>query len=307
MPAVVSIIIVTWNTRDLTLAAVESVIKHEVSVPYEILVVDNASSDGTADLLRSRYPDVRVLENRENVGFANANNIGVKAANGEFVLLLNSDAYLIEEILPECLSLFQRMPGAGILALRLNNSDGSLQPGVFRFPTLFSAFTEIFHTTSGITRDMTRFQLNLDKALNRVDWATGAFLMVRKTDYLRVGGMDESIFMYAEDIDFCRRSLSQGIPCFYAPGKSLVHLGGGSQGKSIQQTLLLTDNGRMAYWKKWHGPFSSLLLRKNFILRSLIRGIVLVGYSQLQRNPLVELKGKAHLRHALYLLRHLHG
>lgn len=266
-----SVIIVNWRTAPLTSRAVQSVIDREPRVPCEIIVVDNASGDGSAAFLAERHPDIKIVESPANRGFAAGSNLGAAAASGEFLLFLNSDAYLVEEILPACLRAAEAPEAECIVACRIDNPDRTLQPNAFKFPTLGRQFLDIFHSAADLTARQAARLAAAGRDGERVDWINGTFLLIRRSAYARIGGMDESIFMYAEDIDLCRRARQAGIECVYLPSVRAVHEGGGSVDHASLRGLVLSDSGRLVYWRKWHGPASALALRGIFALRSLLR------------------------------------
>jgi len=278
----VSYVILNWKTPDLTSQAIESIRKHEKTVPYEIIVVDNASGDGSVETLASRFPWARIIASPRNLGFAGGNNLGARHARGEMVLLFNSDAYEIEETLPTLMRLLGRDRKGKIITCTLLNPDGSIQPGAFAFPTLWSMFLESLSSRSRLEAERRAAQNGMQEDLHRVGWVSGALVFLAREDFERVGGMDESIFMYAEDIDFARRAESVGLLCYYTSLVRAVHIGGGSINAASVRSLILTDNGRIGYWRKWHGQLSAAALRSIFAWRSFLR---MAGFSILGLLP----------------------
>ena len=299
MPPQVSFIIVNWNTRDLVDQAIASILRYEKTVPFEIIVVDNASSDDSAAHLAARYPEAKVISNASNVGFAKANNQGVAAATAEHCLLFNSDAYLIEEILPACL---ERMRSLGdcILACRILNPDRTLQFSADAFPSLGGYLGEVFGSIGGILRAKLRLQ-SLVEGTRRMDWATGAFLMMRTATYRRLGGLHEGIFMYGEDMELCHRAAKAGVPCHYFAGVSIVHIGGGSASYASVRSLVLTDLGRLQTFALVKGRGQALALRAIFIFRSLLRGSAYLAGSLLPGRKDLGVKARHHFTGILVL------
>lgn len=301
MPPVVSFILVNWNTRDLADQAIASVLRFEKTVPFEVILVDNASADGSAAHLAGKYPDIAVIANDRNEGFAKANNRGARAARGEYLVLLNSDAYLIGEILPSCL---ERLGAEGdcILACRVLNPDRSLQFSVDDFPSLGGYLREAFGSREGILSRKIARQAAVGSGTARFGWATGAFLMLKRDTYLRLGGLREEIFMYGEDMEFCHRAARAGIPCVYAGGPAIVHIGGGSAGHGTLRSLVLTDMGRLATFGLLRGRLSSLALRAIFLIRSLLRAAAYLPLSFLPARRDLRRNACNHFRGALVLL-----
>lgn len=297
-----SFLIVNWNTRDLTAQAIASILAHESESDAEIIVVDNASSDGSAAHFRARFPGVTVLESGTNAGFARANNLAAEAARGEWLILFNSDAYLTEPVLPALLKAAQEAGGSCLLTCRLRYADGSPQLSGLPFPELRFYARELFSDTAASHRRLLESQERIPGARIAVDWITGAFLMVPRSLYLELGGLDAGIFMYAEDIDFCRKAERRGVPRCLVRTVSAVHLGGASLARVPARTLMLTDDGRLAYFRRWHGRAAALALRLVFLVRSLGRCLLFAfsGIALRDRDRLA--KAKVHARGALHLL-----
>jgi GT2 family glycosyltransferase len=270
-----SFIIVNWNTRDLTAQAVESILRFEAAADAEIIVVDNHSSDGSAAYLMDRFPGVRILANKENLGFAKANNQGAQAASGEWIVLFNSDAYLTSPVFDAMQRAAEGIGGGNanpvILTCKLKYPDGADQLCAMSFPSLAGYLREVNSDTATATLRMLAEPESRPGGIAAVDWVTGAFLMVPRQAYLDLGGLDPSIFMYAEDMDFCRKAAERGIRSFQVKTVSAVHIGGGSIDYQSARALLLTDAGRLAYFRRWHGLLGASALRGIFIYRSLTR------------------------------------
>lgn len=295
-------LIVNWNTRELASQAVASILAHESPEDCEIIVVDNASSDGSAAHLRARYPGITVIEQGENAGFARGNNLGAKSARGEWLVLFNSDAFLAEPVLPALLAAGAQR-GNCVLTCRLRYGDGSPQLSAMPFPTLGSFAREVLSDTLTVRRRQLEEQERMAGDVVAVDWITGAFLMVPRATYLDLGGLDPGIFMYAEDMDFCRKAERSGIPRYLVKTVSAVHLGGASIDHLSYRSLRLTDAGRLAYFRRWHGRPGAFGLRLVFLARSLVRAAAF-GFLGLARGDRPRLaKAGVHLRGALRLAR----
>ncbi len=273
IPPDVSVILVNWNTRDFADAAISSLKRFETTVSLEILVVDNASTDASAEFLEARHPDVRVVRNDVNAGFARANNLGARHARGRYLLLLNTDTVFTGEVLPACLDLADTKAPC-IVGCRLRYPDDSPQLCADTFPSLRGYLAEIFSNADSVAqRKLQRWQSAPAEGA-RADWVTGAFLLVERRQYLDLGGLAEDIFMYGEDTEFCWRAARAGIATWYLPGVSIVHHGGGGVDHASVRSLLLTDAGRLRAFAKMRGRGAALLLRGIFLLRSLARVVV---------------------------------
>lgn len=268
----VSVVLVNWNTRALTEAAVASLLRHERTA-LEVIIVDNASTDGSADALEARFPDAHVIRSLRNEGFARANNRGVKAARGDYALLLNSDTLFHEEVLPACLEAL-RTHGPAVVGCRLLNRDGTTQLSAEPFPRLGALAGEIFRTASGIDAGKRRALPVPGAGVKQVDWLCGAFLLLERETYLRLGGLSPEIFMYGEDTEFCWRAARQGIRSLYVPDVSITHLGGGAVDHASRRSLRLSDAGRLKSFALMRGPRQAFAFRLILMGRSVLRAIV---------------------------------
>lgn len=226
-----SIIIVSYNTRDLLRDCLASVERCCSGASVETFVVDNASSDGSAEMVAREFPLVELIVNESNVGFAAANNIGLRRAAGRYVALLNPDTRLSPGALPELVRFMDARPRAGYCGPRLVNANGTNQPSAHRFPTIVSAGFSIL----GLARRYPASRHTLDlhvlhghRAHFRADWLGGACLMVATPCLHAVGLLDEGFFMYFEETDWCRRMAKAGWEGWYVPSAEVTHLGGQS-------------------------------------------------------------------------------
>ncbi|HHE71027.1 MAG TPA: glycosyltransferase family 2 protein, partial [Chloroflexi bacterium] len=235
-----SVIIVSWNVRELLLQAIDS-LKATWQGPrqdLEIIVVDNASTDGTPEMLRSSAQDVRLLINRENRGFAAANNQGLAIARGQYILLLNSDTLVRPQALRRLVAYLETHPDTGLVGPRLLNEDGSIQPSRRRFPTLPILFLESTWLEGLLPRKALALYYVEDRPDDMpqdVDWVTGAAMLVRRETIDEVGPLDEGFFMYSEELDWCRRIRGAGWRIAYEPAAEVVHYGGKSSDQVVAQ------------------------------------------------------------------------
>ncbi|WP_223065893.1 glycosyltransferase family 2 protein [Paenibacillus caui] len=228
-----SIIIVNYNTRDLTLDCLQSVYDSRTAYRYEVILIDNHSSDGSVQAIAERYLQVTVIANDNNAGFAKANNQGMNIAKGRYILLLNSDTVVQPDTLHTMVSFMDSRPDVGASGCKIILPDGSLDKACKRgFPTPSASFYYAFGF-SKLFPDRPRFNqyqlgyLDPDDSYP-VDCLVGAFMMVRREVIDQVGGLDEDFFMYGEDIDWCYRIKEAGWGIYYNSDTYIVHYKGGS-------------------------------------------------------------------------------
>jgi GT2 family glycosyltransferase len=261
-----SIIIVNWNTRELTARCLETIAAATHAASYEIIVVDNASSDGSADMIHERFPDVRLIRNTANAGFGVANNQGMAVARGRHMLLLNSDTELLAgtDVLSALAAFADAHPDAGVIGPKLLNADGSLQPSWARFPTLLS---EMLGRTVLYRRAWPG-----ETGAYETDWLSGACLLVPREVLAKTAGFDPRFFMYSEETDWCFRIRKAGYRAAYLERAWLVHLGGGSASRTSYTQLYRLYSGKILFFKVNYGVLASLLLRLGLFLSLTVGG-----------------------------------
>ncbi len=259
----VSIVIVNWNVRDLLRRCLHSITQYPVS-SIEVIVVDNASTDGSVDMVRAEFPAVRLVANFENRGFPGAINQGISLARGRYVLLLNPDTELVGDALGAMVAFADEHPDVGVVGPQLLNSDGSVQSSRRRFPTLATAFFESTWLQPYAPRRLLEryyFGDQPDDRVQGVDWLMGAALMARREAIERVGPMDERFFMYSEELDWCRRFREAGWRVVYLPTAQILH----HEGKSSEQVLsarhIHFQTSKVRYFRKYHGHVAAEALR----------------------------------------------
>jgi N-acetylglucosaminyl-diphospho-decaprenol L-rhamnosyltransferase len=274
----VSIVIVNWNVRDLLRRCLYSITQYPVS-SIEVIVVDNASTDGSVDMVRAEFPAVRLVVNSENRGFPGAINQGISLARGRYVLLLNPDTELVGNALGTMVAFADEHLDVGVVGPQLLNSDGSVQSSRRRFPILVTAFFEsTWLQPYAPRRLLERYYVGdqLDDRVQDVDWLMGAALMARREAIEQVGPMDERFFMYSEELDWCRRFREAGWRVVYVPTAQILH----HEGKSSEQVLparhIHFQTSKVRYFRKYHGHVAAEALRL-FLLGSYVWQLGLEG------------------------------
>jgi GT2 family glycosyltransferase len=252
-PLDLSIIIVNWNTRDLLTRCLQSVYDTMSNLDFEVIVVDNASNDGSQAMVRQRFPQVRLIENDQNVGFASANNQALTVSQGHYSLLLNSDTVVLPHALEKMAQFADAHSEAGIIGCRLLNSDGSLQKSWASFPTFWS---EVLGRNFRVRR-----RVEGEPLAYEVDWVGGACLLVQPAAINEVGLLDESFFMYSEETDWCFRMRRQGWKVYYLTSAEIIHLGGGSASRTSETQLVRLYENKIRFFHKHYGTWQASLLR----------------------------------------------
>jgi GT2 family glycosyltransferase len=290
-----SIIIVNWNARELLakcLGCVESTVK---KVNYETIVVDNHSSDGSQDMVRAQFPNVKLIENSDNKGFAAANNQGIQISQGRYVLLLNSDAFVKENTLDTMVAFMDEHPEAGMAGCKLLYEDGSLQPSCNSFPTLATEF----YTALGLdklfpnSREFGKYAMGYwdYSEMREVDVLMGAFMIVRKTAIDQVGMMDASYFMYSEEVDWCFQFKKSAWKIYFYPFVEAVHLWGGTSKQVRVEMFVQMFRSRVKFFRKNYGATSAMLLKLILGFYALIRVVPgAVYYRLLKHDPAFQQK-----------------
>ena len=238
-----SIIIVNYNVKEFLQQALTSIQQAGRSLDYEVIVVDNASSDGSVELIREKFPDVRLIANEENHGFAVANNQAMKIARGNFILLLNPDTIVQENTFSVILDFFRQHSDCGMIGCKILNPDGSLQLACRRsFPTPWVAFTKIVGLSRLLPRSKLFGKYNLTylnpNETYEVEAISGSFMFFRREVMEQIGYLDESFFMYGEDLDWCFRVREAGWKIYYLPDTQIIHFKGESSKKSDTDLIL---------------------------------------------------------------------
>ena len=272
----ISVIIPTFKSPNTLRECLISIFKSDFPANnFEVIVVDNASNDGSQDMVRQEFPDVRLIANTENLGFAKANNQAIRRNQGRYALLLNSDTFVRENTIEQVVAFMDAHPEAGMTGCTLLYEDGRLQPSCSTFPTLFTEFC----IATGLDKLFPKSPLfgkyrmtywDFDD-VREVDVILGAFMLVRATAIDEVGLLDERYFMYSEEVDWCYRFKEQGWKMYFYPDVEAVHLKGGSSRQVQVEMLVQMYRSRIGFFRRYYGKRSATVLK------------VLVGFSCLLR------------------------
>ena len=266
---VLSIIIVHYKTRELTLQCLRSIREFSPNVPYEILLIDNGSLDGIGTAVAERFPEVRLIETGRNDGFSQANNLGIVNAYGKYLLLLNSDTKVIESIFDRLVQFMDSRPEVGCMGPQHVGGNGRHQVSYGKFPDLFSE----------VLRKIVDYQIALNDPNIRgyltdfcsteqeVDWLSGSCLLLRREALHHAGLLDETFFMYFEDIDLCKRFRDHGWKVVYCPMAKILHYSGQSVKENILAGLVAYRQSQIYFARKHYGRRGDYLVRSVLFLK----------------------------------------
>lgn len=272
-----SIVTINYNTKDLTLNCIKSVIKYTKGIKYEIIVVDNASSE---EFSLEGLP-AKLIKSKKNLGFTGGNNLGIRAAKGRYVLLLNSDTYLEEDTLSEMVAFMDEHSDVGIATSAVKNVDGTPQTTGGHFPTLtrvlFWQILQDFPLMEGV---VSQFHPKMNKkTVHELDWVGGHMFMIKREVINNVGLLDDDYFMYTEEVDYCFRAKEKGWKIFFVPVGTITHIGGASSGSEF--IVLSEIRGVKMFFKKhydsWQYPLLRLILKIGALGRIVLFGILKGG------------------------------
>ena len=259
-----SIIIVSWNVCTDVIQCVESIFKNPPSSFYEIILVDNASSDDTISCVRELFPEVIVIENMQNLGFATANNIGIQNAKGEYLFFLNPDTLALPGSFDKLITFMEVHPDVGLCGPQILNSDMTIQRSVRKFPTfkaIFYRFTILKYL--GLFRkyfyQWTMRDFDHKKEIV-AEQLIGAALITRTSLVRQLSGFDESFFMYYEEVDLCLRIKNAGFQIMFYPDPAIVHLGGRSAKQIPAKVKFMMLKSLVIFMNKHHGSLKGWLL-----------------------------------------------
>jgi hypothetical protein len=262
-----SVIIVNYNVRQFLENALTSVYRAMEGLDGEVFVVDNASDDGSVEMVRAKFPQVTLIENKANVGFAKANNVPLKQSRAEFILLLNPDTIVQEDTFRAMMGFFRETPNAGLAGCKILNPDGTFQlPCRRSFPTPWVAFTKIFGLSTLFPKSRLFGKYNLtylsEDETYEVDAVSGSFMFVRRDAFEKVGMLDETFFMYGEDLDWCYRFNEAGYKVYYFHETKIVHFKGESTRRSDMDEILVFYRAMQLFVEK---HFSSSIIVEVFL------------------------------------------
>ena len=281
-PVKLSIVIICWNDLRVIGNCLRSIFEGTHAIDFEVIVSDNGSTDRSVEFIHDKYPAVRVLENRANLGFAKGNNAGIQASRGEYVLILNPDTIIHDGALDKLVAFADRHTQAGAFGCRVLNPDGSYQVSARLFPTVWRYWVNALYLKK-LQRLSSLFAYEeyegwKGDSERDVDWQSGCCVMFRRELLEKLGGFDEQFFYHFEEVDLCRRVWNAGAPIRFTPEAVITHLGGQSVSRFPIRFEIEKHRSRYRYFYKHFGPSAANQCRHLSIARIRVRQI---GYGLL--------------------------
>ena len=274
-----SIVIVNYNVKHRLRECLQSIYGNTKKISFEVTVVDNNSSDGSVDMVKSEFPEVKLIENCKNLGFAKATNQGLKENRGRYILLLNPDTIVLPDALDKMVEFLEVNSHAGALGCKLLYPDGSLQRSCRSFPTLITAFFE----NTGLEKFFPRNKLVAKYRMGywdyddirEVDQPMGSALMISRKVFERVGFLDEQFYMFFEEVDWCFRAKKRGWKIYFTPRAEIVHYGSQSARPTMPRMMILGYKSKHRFFRKHYGILSECMVKQmdllGLILKTLYR------------------------------------
>jgi GT2 family glycosyltransferase len=274
-----SIIIVNWNTKNLLIQCLESIFRTAGEVDLEVFVVDNGSTDGSGRAVKERFPDVKVIENQRNVGFARANNQALRISKGKYLLLLNPDAQVKGKVIEELISFMEAHSKVGISGVQLLNPNGSKQNSIANFPSLTTEFLNKSLLRRLFPKKFPGKERE-DSEPIEVDSVIGACLMVRRDALEQVGLLDEDYFLFLEETDWCYRMRRAGWKVYHVPQAEVYHFQGKSAEQEKKRAKVQYYRSRYHFFKKNRGTWQWFVLLIGLLIKLMLE-LVLTGIGNL--------------------------
>ncbi len=261
---VLSIIIVSWNVADRLKENLVSIFQSQTGFDFEVFVVDNASSDNTVEIVKKEFPQVKLIENKENLGFAKANNIAIQEVQGDYILLLNPDMRVLPNTLKNMADWMGVHKEAGVASCLLKNEKGEIIKHVRRFPTVWDQLAVVLKIPHIIPQVLNKYIVaDFDYAKTaEVDSIRGAFFMIRREVIEKLGGLDERYFIWFEEVDYCKQVKNAGWKIMYTPeAEAIDYIGQSfSQVKRGEKQKYFRDS-MLKYFQKWHKGWENSVLK----------------------------------------------
>jgi len=297
----VSVLIVNWNTRDVVYDCLASIYEQTHGICFEVILVDNASSDGSVDMIKQEYPCVTLIENKENQGFASANNQAMEIARGRYVLLLNPDTIVLDGAIQKTVTYADNEPDIGVLGCQVWLNDKEIQKTCFAFPTISGLVVQKLGLRRLFPRSRTFGWIDYgwwDRTTSMdVDVVSGMFMLVRREVIDQAGIMDDAYFVYAEETDWCYRIKKANWRCVFSPVARIIHLDGGNKSTDLVRVKMFVQMQKslLIFYRKHLGLFSWILAKTIYVISMTLRCIGFAILSQVRKDDRLSKKAEQSL------------
>ena len=258
---ILSIVVVSWNTKELLKNCLTSIYAQDFPYEFEVWVVDNLSNDQSALMVENLFPQVKLIKNLQNVGFAKANNQAISNAQGKNILLLNPDTILGRGALINLVDYLEQHPLVGAAGSKLLNADGSLQTSCYPAPTLFREFWRMFYLDKIYSIGVYEMKAWNQEKPREVEAVMGASLIVKGDLLQKLKGLDDSYYIYSEEVDLCHRIRQAGFEIHWVPSSKVTHFGGQSTKQVANTMFLQLYKSKIQYFRKNHGGISAVIYK----------------------------------------------
>lgn len=280
-PVDMSIVLVCWNNKAYLDPCLKSLYEADLKSSFDVIVVDNGSTDGSQQMLAGKYPQVRLIQNTGNVGLGKASNQGIEATAGRYILLLNNDTLVNRPALDLLVEFLDAHPEAGAAAGKLLNPDGTFQSGYAPFSTLLEEFLIATHIGELLWPGYPSH--GASDEIKTTGWLSSACLLLRRSALYKVGLLDEGYFIYGDEADLQYRLNRAGWKVYYLPASSIIHFGGRSMDRWKRRKMVY--RGKMLFYRKNYGFLNTLLLRILFFVMSILKLLVwMMGFLMPSQN-----------------------
>jgi len=269
----VSVIIVTYQSENDILPCLKSVYEQTIDVEFEIIVIDNASTDNTLNVIKKDFSDIILFQNKSNLGFSIGNNRAVSKSRGKYLFFINPDTILVDNCINELLSIYKSENNVGIVGPEIRNSDGSLQLSTGYLPSIYTTLYELFGLYLIFPNSYFGYRIIPEKSKETmlVGWVSGACFLVSKEYYEEIDGFDKNYFMYMEDVDLCRRMQLLKKSIVYTKSTEVVHLKAQSSNQNRHHSSISSYYSKLYYHKKFDGHIAYYLLIPFLYIASVIK------------------------------------
>jgi len=284
-----SIIIVNYNTSNLLKECIESIKNSALNISYEIIVIDNNSFDNSIDLIKDKFQNLKIIINKINLGFARANNQGIKRSEGRYILLLNPDTVILPNSLKRMMEFMDNHPEAGVAGCKVLNPNGTLQLACRRsFPAPSVSFYRLTGLSRLFPKSKTFARYNLTyynpDVVQEVDAVSGSFMMIIRKAINEVGMLDEQFFMYGEELDLCFRMKEKGWKVYYVPDAEIIHYKGKSSQQRKRKAVIDFHKAMYIFHKKHYAGHTFFLLNWIIILGIILRAGLFLALSLFKKS-----------------------